>query len=73
MMKCLNNKIRKIRLQKNITIKQLANEVGISEKALRMYERGERNPRIGNLVKIANILNVDLLYFYEIDNSINII
>ena len=71
MMKCLNNKIRKIRLQKNITIKQLANEVGISEKALRMYERGERNPRIGNLVKIANILNVDLLYFYETDNSIS--
>lgn len=40
--------------------KQIADAIGISESALLMYERGERNPRDDIKVKIANHYGVGI-------------
>lgn len=52
--------IRKLRKQKELTLKQLGNIVHLSEQAIGQYERGERIPNITILQQIANALNVDV-------------
>ncbi|HIS17951.1 MAG TPA: helix-turn-helix transcriptional regulator [Candidatus Coprovivens excrementavium] len=38
------NKFRQVRKSKGLTLKQVAQSVGISEDLIGKYERGERNP-----------------------------
>ena len=53
-----NNKIRKFRESKNKTLKELANEVGISAGYLSHLERGSRsNPSKEVMEKIADALD----------------
>lgn len=52
--------IRKTRKEKGMTLKQLANKVGVSEQAISHYERGDRQIKTEILVKIATALEVDI-------------
>ena len=65
MKKCLNYKIREIRLHNNLTIQQMASSLGTAASSLGMYERGMRNPDITVIAKIAKMFNVDIKSFYE--------
>lgn len=56
----LGKRIRKIRLQKQMTQKQLAEKCGCNRNYISMLERGERNPSYKSLVMIANGLEVEL-------------
>lgn len=53
-------KIRKFRLQKNISQAQVAFELGTSTKQFQRIEYGQINTGILNLIKIAKILDVDV-------------
>ena len=53
--------IRKFRLEKGLTQKQLGEKCGINEANIRKYELGNQNPKIETLQKIANALNVSVL------------
>ena len=50
--------IRKIRKDKNISRKELANRIGYSVYAIEKYEQGQRNPSINALIDISKALNV---------------
>ena len=53
-----NNKIKKFRENRNMTLKELSGEVGISIGYLSHLERGSRNnPSKEVMEKIANALN----------------
>lgn len=54
-------------LRGNTPAKQTADEIGVSESALLMYERGERNPRDDIKVKIAQHYGVSVgdIFFPE--------
>lgn len=54
----IGENIRKIRLQKNITQKQLAEILGTSQQNLAQYEAGKRNPKPETTLKIAQALGV---------------
>lgn len=55
----LGKSIRKIRMCRNMTQRELANAIdGISEPALRSYELGERCPKQNTLERIAKALDV---------------
>lgn len=55
----LGKSIRKIRMRRNMTQRELANAIdGISESALRSYELGERRPKQNTLERIAKALDV---------------
>ena len=55
----LGKSIRKIRMRRNMTQRELANAIdGISESALRSYELGERCPKQNTLERIAKALDV---------------
>jgi transcriptional regulator with XRE-family HTH domain len=51
--------IRRIRLERGLTQKQLGKMVGASEAYIRAYESGRRNPKPASLEKIANALAVN--------------
>lgn len=56
----LGKRIREIRLQKQMTQKQLAEKCDCNRNYISMLERGERNPSYKSLVMIANGLEVEL-------------
>lgn len=50
-------KIEIARLQKGITRQELANRLGITERAVLYYESAQRQPRAHILKKMATVLN----------------
>lgn len=59
--KSIGENIRKLRLNKKLTQKELAQKCNISLSALNKYERGERIPKIENISSIASALGVSSL------------
>lgn len=55
--------IRSYRKRKKLTIKELAQKVGVSEQAISQYERSLRTPHIVILHKIACILQIPMEHF----------
>lgn len=53
--------IRKFRLEKGLTQKQLGEKCGINEANIRKYELGSQNPKKETLQKIATALDVSVL------------
>lgn len=66
----LKDRIKFIRMQREMTRKELASLTGISESAIQKYELGIRVPKIDALHKIADVLdiNVNYLYIPELNN-----
>lgn len=57
-------RLRRRRLERGLTLQALAELVGLSRKSLGYIERGEREPRPGNITKLADALDcrpVDLM------------
>lgn len=53
--------IRECRQRSNLTLKELAQKVDVSEQAISQYERNKRTPSITMIKKLGNALSVDLL------------
>jgi transcriptional regulator with XRE-family HTH domain len=56
--KLLGRRIRRIRQEKNLTLKQIEGRVGVSATHISEIERGKTSPTIGALEKIASALEV---------------
>lgn len=56
----IGENIKRIRLQRGLTQKELSQLVGIAESAIRGYELGIRTPKIDKLQKIAYALGVNV-------------
>jgi transcriptional regulator with XRE-family HTH domain len=56
----IGENIRNIRKNQKLTLKELGIKISLSEQAIGQYERGEREPNIETLNKIANALEVSL-------------
>lgn len=63
--KKLGWKIRQIRIERKITQENLALEAGLNRAYVGYIERGERNPSVRTLAKIAKILKVQLFEFFK--------
>ena len=55
-------RLRIIRKKKGLTQKQLAVEVGASERGIQGYEIGERNPAFDQLITLADYFDVSIDY-----------
>ena len=55
-------RLRQIRKERGLTQKQLAIEVGASERGIQSYEIGEREPAYGAFLTLADYFNVSLDY-----------
>ncbi len=56
----IGTKIRKIRVDHDLTQDYLAEKLGISQNAFSKIERGETDPTYSTLVRIAEILETDV-------------
>lgn len=57
-----NDILKLEREKRNISMKQFAIQIGIRPDTYRKYERGEREPDIDTLIKIANQYSVSMDY-----------
>ena len=65
----IGEEIRKLRKEKNLTQKQLARKLGISQQIVSRIERGKENISLKNLGKISSILGKNLkITFEDADN-----
>lgn len=58
----MKNRIRELRKQLGITMKQLGNEVGLAENVISRYETGKREPDNDSLVKLSKFFGVSVGY-----------
>ena len=56
----LGQNIKQLRLEKNITQKELASLKGVSQRLISNYENDSATPTVENLIKIADIFKVSL-------------
>lgn len=58
----LGDKIKKLREGKNISQKELAGELGVTDAMISMYENDKKNPSLEVITKIAMFFNVSTDY-----------
>ncbi|MDT2674301.1 helix-turn-helix transcriptional regulator [Enterococcus dongliensis] len=56
------NRIKELREEKNLTQKELAQKIGISDASVNKYEKNTMNPKIDKLEKMAEIFDVSVAY-----------
>lgn len=55
-----NRQLVKLRRQQNLSQEQLAHELFVSRQSISKWEQGETTPDLDTVVKLANLLQVDL-------------
>jgi transcriptional regulator with XRE-family HTH domain len=61
----MKDKIKQARIEAFLTQKQLAEKVGVLQKDISRYERGERKPKLDKLMLIAKATSKPLEYFLK--------
>jgi transcriptional regulator with XRE-family HTH domain len=59
------DKLRKIREKKKITLKEVAKKIGVSESLVSQIETNKVSPAIDTLLRITDVLEVDLEYLFS--------
>jgi transcriptional regulator with XRE-family HTH domain len=76
-MKCpFGDKIREVRERKHLTMRDVAQKAGVSESLISQIERNRISPAIDTLLKIIDILEIDLDYIfrdYKRDRPVNLV
>lgn len=68
----MGEKLKSLRIDKNLTQKQVADRIGLAISAVSSYESGTRYPSYDVLVKLARIFHVSTDYLLGITNTRNI-
>lgn len=63
--KYIGNQIKEIRIQHKMSQADLARKLDLSDSIVSGYERGVRTPSMDVLIKLKNIFNVDISYFFN--------
>lgn len=56
------NRLRELRKDSALTLKELGNKIGVAESTLSLYETGGREPDYATLLRIANYFRVSTDY-----------
>src|SRR5699024_12283666 len=65
----IHKKIKKIRLENEMTLKELSEETGLSVSFLSQIERGNSSLAITSLKKISDAFDINISYFFkEVEN-----
>ena len=71
------DKLKKLRIEKGLTQKELATIINVSTSAVSQYERGKATPRRENLILLAEYFGVTVAYLEgttsieDIENMLN--
>ena len=61
----LGENIKQLRKEKNISQKELASLIDVSQRLISNYEDGSATPKVENLIKIADTFKVSLDYLTD--------
>jgi transcriptional regulator with XRE-family HTH domain len=61
----LGAKLREVRRQRNLTMKQVASAADLTESFISQVERDSVNPSVGSLLKIAGVLGIHIADLFE--------
>ena len=68
----MGKKLKSLRLEKNLTQKQIADRIGLAISAVSSYESGSRYPSYDVLVKLSRIFHVSTDYLLGITDTRNV-
>lgn len=68
----MGEKLRSLRMEKNLTQKQVADRIGLAISAVSSYESGSRYPTYDTLIKLARMFHVSTDYLLGIADKRNI-
>lgn len=68
----MGEKLKSLRLEKNLTQKQIADRIGLAVSAVSSYESGSRYPSYDVLVKLSRIFHVSTDYLLGITDKRNV-
>lgn len=58
------DKLRKVRERKKLTMKSVAQQIGVSESLISQIERNRVSPSLDTLLSISEVLQIDLEYLF---------
>lgn len=59
-----SERLKTLRKEKKLTQKELAEQIGISQKSYSHWESGKNEPSLENLIKLADLLEVSLDWLF---------
>ena len=62
-------RLRELRKEKNITQLKLAMELNMSQNSISRYEKGDREPGLAELIRIADYFDVSVDFLLERTNN----
>ncbi len=65
----IGDEIKRLRIERGLTQKQLGDLCGMADSAIRKYESGKIKPKIESLRKIASALRVDVYSLADFDTA----
>ena len=68
----MGEKLKSLRIEKNLTQKQVADRIGLAISAVSSYESGTRYPSYDVLVKLARIFHISTDYLLGMTDKRNI-
>lgn len=61
----MKNRLKELRHEKKLSQKDLAKKLNISQQAISLYEKGDREPKIDTWQKLADFFKVPTEYLYS--------
>lgn len=68
-MSTYGERLKKVRLRRKMTQEQLSEKCGISTRSIKAYENNQKEPKLQNNAKIAEVLNIDPNYLLGYTNE----
>ena len=65
----MQNRLKELRHKKNLSQKDLAKKLNISQQAISLYEKGDREPKLETWQKLADFFNVPVDYLLGISKD----
>ena len=65
----MQNRIKEIRQEKKLSLFDLAKKLNISQQAISLYEKGDREPKLETWQKLADFFNVPVDYLLGISKD----
>ena len=62
-------RLRSLRLQNNLSQKQLAAQIGVKNSIISFYEMGDRAPSLDIIIKLASVFHVSADYLIGLDKT----
>jgi transcriptional regulator with XRE-family HTH domain len=66
----IGEKIKKLRTRKDLSMRELGEQIGVSHAHISKLESGINSPSVDLLEKLAEYFNIDISYFFSKDEEI---